>query len=207
ELQTEVQIARVFVDKCIELLMVDKLDTATASMAKYWCSDLQCKVIDECVQLHVGYGYMWECPMARAFADARVQRIYGGPDEIMKEVISRSMGLRGRCSGSAARGPGVCVKRAGPPEGGPARTHPMPASGRRVQSAFTYSDTTFQRPSWICDIRDRLLPSRFFGPNVISALPNMSVGITIVSMALMNESVFRFWPALDAARMNASTAR
>ena len=93
ELQTEVQVARVFVDKCIELLMVKKLDTATASMAKYWCSDLQCKVIDECVQLHGGYGYMWEYPIARAYADARVQRIYGGTNEIMKEVITRSMGL------------------------------------------------------------------------------------------------------------------
>ncbi|HRA79631.1 MAG TPA: acyl-CoA dehydrogenase family protein [Burkholderiaceae bacterium] len=96
ELQTEVQIARVFVDKCVELLMADKLDTATASMAKYWCSDLQCKVIDECVQLHGGYGYMWEYPIARAFADARVQRIYGGTNEIMKEVITRAMGLGGR---------------------------------------------------------------------------------------------------------------
>ncbi len=93
ELQTEVQIARVFVDKCIELLMAGSLDTATASMAKYWCSDLQCKVIDECVQLHGGYGYMWEYPIARAFADARVQRIYGGTNEIMKEVITRAMGL------------------------------------------------------------------------------------------------------------------
>ncbi len=60
ELQTEVQVARVFVDRCIDLLMQKKLDTATASMAKYWCSDLQCKVIDACVQLHGGYGYMWE---------------------------------------------------------------------------------------------------------------------------------------------------
>jgi len=93
ELQTEVQIARVFVDKCIELLLAGRLDTATASMAKYWCSDLQCKVIDECVQLHGGYGYMWEYPIARAFADARVQRIYGGTNEIMKEVITRAMGL------------------------------------------------------------------------------------------------------------------
>ena len=93
EMQTEVQIARVFVDKCIELLMENKLDTATASMAKYWCSDLQCKVIDECLQLHGGYGYMWEYPIARAYADARVQRIYGGTNEIMKEVITRSMGL------------------------------------------------------------------------------------------------------------------
>jgi alkylation response protein AidB-like acyl-CoA dehydrogenase len=96
ELQTEVQVARVFVDRCIELLMQKKLDTATASMAKYWCSDLQCKVIDECVQLHGGYGYMWEYPIARAWADARVQRIYGGTNEIMKEVIARSMGLGGR---------------------------------------------------------------------------------------------------------------
>jgi acyl-CoA dehydrogenase len=96
ELQTEVQVARVFVDKCLELVVQDKLDTATASMAKYWCSDLQCKVMDECVQLHGGYGYMWEYPVTRAYADARVQRIYGGTNEIMKEVISRAMGLPGR---------------------------------------------------------------------------------------------------------------
>jgi acyl-CoA dehydrogenase len=96
EIQTEVQVARVFVDQCVQLLLTGKLDTATASMAKYWTSDLQCKVIDECVQLHGGYGYMWEYPIARAYADARVQRIYGGTNEIMKEVISRSMGLGGR---------------------------------------------------------------------------------------------------------------
>ena len=96
EMQTEVQIARVFVDKCTEELLRDKLDTATASMAKYWCSDLQCKVMDECVQLFGGYGYMWEYPITRAYADARVQRIYGGTNEIMKEVISRSMGLGSR---------------------------------------------------------------------------------------------------------------
>jgi acyl-CoA dehydrogenase len=93
ELQTEVQIARVFVDKCIELLLEKKLDTATASMAKYWCTDRQGKVVDACVQLHGGYGYMWEYPIARAWADARVQRIYGGTNEIMKELITRSMGL------------------------------------------------------------------------------------------------------------------
>lgn len=93
ELQTEVQVARVFVDKCAELVAQDKLDTATASMAKYWCTDLQCKVMDECVQLFGGYGYMWEYPITRAYADARVQRIYGGTNEIMKEVISRAMGL------------------------------------------------------------------------------------------------------------------
>ena len=93
ELQTEVQVARVFVDKCTELVLNNTLDTATASMAKYWCSDLQCKVMDECVQLFGGYGYMWEYPITRAYADARVQRIYGGTNEIMKEVITRSMGL------------------------------------------------------------------------------------------------------------------
>jgi len=93
ELQTEVQVARVFVDKCCELMLQDQLDTQTASMAKYWTTDLQCKVMDACVQLHGGYGYMWEYPIARAYADARVQRIYGGTNEIMKEVIARSMGL------------------------------------------------------------------------------------------------------------------
>nr|NDG60792.1 acyl-CoA dehydrogenase [Betaproteobacteria bacterium] len=92
-LQTEVQVAQVFVDRCTSLLLTQQLDTATASMAKYWCSDLQCKVLDACVQLHGGYGYMWEYPVARAWADARVQRIYGGTNEIMKEVIARSMGL------------------------------------------------------------------------------------------------------------------
>ena len=96
ELQSEAQVARVFVDKCTELEVQGKLDSATASMAKYWCSDLQNKVIDECVQLHGGYGYMWAHPLARAWADARVQRIYGGTNEIMKELISRSIGLGGR---------------------------------------------------------------------------------------------------------------
>ncbi len=96
EMQTEVQVAQVFVDKCLTLLLEDKLDTATASMAKYWVSDLENKVIDQCLQMFGGYGYMWEYPIARAFADARVQRIYGGTNEIMKEVISRAMGLGSR---------------------------------------------------------------------------------------------------------------
>ena len=91
ELKTEVQIGRVFVDRCIELLLENKLDPATASMAKYWCTDLQFKVMDECVQLHGGYGYMWDYPITRAWADSRVQRIYGGTNEIMKELISRSL--------------------------------------------------------------------------------------------------------------------
>ena len=93
ELQTQVQVARVFVDRCLELVLRDQLDTATASMAKYWTTDLQCQVMDTCLQLHGGYGYMWDMPIARAYADARVQRIYGGTNEIMKEVISRGMGL------------------------------------------------------------------------------------------------------------------
>jgi len=95
ELQTQVQVARVFVDKCCELILRDQLDTATASMAKSWTTDLQFKVMDECVQLFGGYGYMWEYPITRAWADARVQRIYGGTNEIMEEVISRGMGLGG----------------------------------------------------------------------------------------------------------------
>ena len=94
DMQAQVQAARVFVDRCIELLMQGALDTATASMAKLWTTDLECKVIDECLQLFGGYGFMWEYPIARQFADSRVQRIYGGTNEIMKEVIARSMGLR-----------------------------------------------------------------------------------------------------------------
>jgi acyl-CoA dehydrogenase len=96
ELQTQVQVARVFVDRCIELLLAGQLDTATASMAKYWASDMEGKVVDECLQLHGGYGFMWEFPIAQAYVDARVARIYGGTNEIMKEVISRSLGLGGK---------------------------------------------------------------------------------------------------------------
>ncbi|MDE2033620.1 MAG: acyl-CoA dehydrogenase, partial [Pseudomonas sp.] len=68
-----------------------KLDVPTAAMAKYWATDLQCKVLDECVQLHGGYGFMWEYPIARAWADARVQRIYAGTNEIRKEIIARAL--------------------------------------------------------------------------------------------------------------------
>jgi alkylation response protein AidB-like acyl-CoA dehydrogenase len=96
EVATEVQVMRVFVDRCMALLLEKKLDTATASMAKYWASDMENKVIDECLQLHGGYGFMWEFPIAQAYVDARVQRIYGGTNEIMKEVISRSLGLGGK---------------------------------------------------------------------------------------------------------------
>ncbi len=91
ECKTEIQIGRVFVDKCLELVVRSELDAATAAMAKYWISDMECKVMDVCLQLHGGYGYMWEYPIARAYADARVQRIYAGTNEIMKELIGRSL--------------------------------------------------------------------------------------------------------------------
>jgi alkylation response protein AidB-like acyl-CoA dehydrogenase len=96
EIATEVQVMRVFVDRCMELLLEKKLDTATASMAKYWATDMEGKVLDECLQLHGGYGFMWEFPISQAYVDARVSRIYGGTNEIMKEVISRSLGLGGK---------------------------------------------------------------------------------------------------------------
>lgn len=91
EMKTEATIGRVFVDRCMEQLLAEQLDTATASMAKYWCTDLACRVLDECVQLHGGYGYMWEYWVTRAWADARVARIYAGTNEIMKEVIARGL--------------------------------------------------------------------------------------------------------------------
>ncbi|OEO27047.1 acyl-CoA dehydrogenase [Pseudomonas sp. J237] len=91
EMATEIQVGQVFVDRCLELHLNGKLDVPTAAMLKYWGTDLQCKVLDECVQLHGGYGFMWEYPVARAWADARVQRIYAGTNEIMKEIIARSL--------------------------------------------------------------------------------------------------------------------
>jgi len=90
ELRTETQVARVFVDRGIGLSLDGKLDVETAAMAKYWTTDLQCKVVDECLQLHGGYGYMRDYAIGRAFVDARAQRIYGGTNEIMKEIISRT---------------------------------------------------------------------------------------------------------------------
>lgn len=91
ECKTEATIAKVFVDTCIGQLLCGELDAATASMAKYWVTDLQCKIIDECLQLHGGNGYMNEYPIARMYRDARVERIYGGTNEIMKVLISRSL--------------------------------------------------------------------------------------------------------------------
>jgi acyl-CoA dehydrogenase len=91
ECKTEVQIGRVFVDHCIERFVAGQLDAVTAAMAKYWLTECQCRVIDECVQLHGGYGYMAEYPIARMWTDSRVQRIYGGTNEIMKEMIGYSL--------------------------------------------------------------------------------------------------------------------
>lgn len=91
ELRSETQIARVFVDRCIEQVLKHELSVEAACAAKYWVSDLLSKVVDECVQLHGGYGFMLEYPIARAYIDTRANRIYGGTNEIMKELISRSI--------------------------------------------------------------------------------------------------------------------
>jgi acyl-CoA dehydrogenase len=91
EAKTQAVVARTFVDRCIEAVIAGSMDAATASMAKYWTTDLQCKVIDDCLQLFGGYGYMLEYPIAQMYADARVQRIYGGANEVMKELIARSL--------------------------------------------------------------------------------------------------------------------
>jgi acyl-CoA dehydrogenase len=91
ELKTEATIGRVFYNDCVARHIAGGLDPVTASMAKTWLTDLQCKVVDECLQLHGGYGYMNEYPIARMYRDARVQRIYGGTNEIMKLLIARSL--------------------------------------------------------------------------------------------------------------------
>ncbi|KAJ8256014.1 hypothetical protein COCON_G00198780 [Conger conger] len=91
ELKTEICVGRAFVDNCLQLHTEKKLDSSTASMAKYWASDLQNRVATQCLQLHGGWGYMWEYPIARAFVDSRIQPIYGGTNEIMKELIARSI--------------------------------------------------------------------------------------------------------------------
>jgi alkylation response protein AidB-like acyl-CoA dehydrogenase len=93
EMQTEIEIGRTFIDRCIEELLEGTLTPEVAAMAKWWSSDLQKRVVDECVQLHGGYGYMLEYPIARAYLDARVQSIYAGTNEIMKEIIGRSLGV------------------------------------------------------------------------------------------------------------------
>jgi acyl-CoA dehydrogenase len=89
--KTEVHVGRVFLDNCIERFIAGQLDAVTAAMAKYWLTECQCRVIDECLQLHGGYGYMIEYPIARMWTDSRVQRIYAGTNEIMKELIGWSL--------------------------------------------------------------------------------------------------------------------
>ena len=91
ECKTAAHVGRVFVDHCIERFIAGRLDDTTAAMAKYWLTDCQCRIVDECVQLHGGYGYMTEYPIARMWADSRVQRIYAGANEIMKELIACSL--------------------------------------------------------------------------------------------------------------------
>jgi alkylation response protein AidB-like acyl-CoA dehydrogenase len=93
EIATEVEIAQVFVDRCVLALNAGELTAEEAAMAKWWCTELQKRVVDRALQLHGGYGYMLEYPIARAYADARITTIYGGTTEIMKEIIGRSLGL------------------------------------------------------------------------------------------------------------------
>jgi len=91
EVKTEATVAKVFVQHCIDLHLRGKLDATMASMAKLWVTEVQGRTVDECLQLHGGYGYINEYPIARMYADARVQRIYGGTNEIMKLLIARSL--------------------------------------------------------------------------------------------------------------------
>jgi long-chain-acyl-CoA dehydrogenase len=93
EMATEIEIGQSFIDRCVLALNAGELTADEAAMAKWWCTELQGRVIDRGVQLHGGYGYMTEYPIARAYADARITRIYGGTTEIMKEIIGRSLGV------------------------------------------------------------------------------------------------------------------
>jgi alkylation response protein AidB-like acyl-CoA dehydrogenase len=93
ECATEVEVGQAFVDRCVVALNAHELSAEEAAMAKWWCTELQKRVVDRCLQLHGGYGYMLEYPIARAYADARITTIYGGTTEIMKEIIGRSLGF------------------------------------------------------------------------------------------------------------------
>ena len=93
EIATEVDVAQAYIDKCVDALMAGDLSPEDAAKAKWWATELQGRAVDRCLQLHGGYGYMQEYPIARAYADARVTRIYGGATEIMKEIIGRSLKL------------------------------------------------------------------------------------------------------------------
>jgi alkylation response protein AidB-like acyl-CoA dehydrogenase len=93
ELSTQTTVARTYVDECVRQHLLGKLSVQDAAMAKWWTTDLQNKVADACLQLHGGYGYMSEYPVAKAWLDGRVQSIYGGTNEIMKEIVGRGLGL------------------------------------------------------------------------------------------------------------------
>jgi acyl-CoA dehydrogenase len=86
-----VHVARVFIDDCIQKLRDGRLDTATASMAKLWITETQTRVMDECLQFFGGYGYMREYPISQLYVDSRVQRIYGGASEVMREIVARTL--------------------------------------------------------------------------------------------------------------------
>jgi alkylation response protein AidB-like acyl-CoA dehydrogenase len=112
EMDTEVDVTRAYVDRCLRQHVETELSPADAAKAKWWASDVQKRVVDRCVQLHGGYGHMLEYPIARAFVDSRVQSIYGGTNEIMKEIIGRALvgctdGPIGRLGAPAGRAPGV----------------------------------------------------------------------------------------------------
>jgi acyl-CoA dehydrogenase len=92
ECATLAHVVRSFVNDCVQRLLDGTLDDEAAYMAKWWCTEQQCKVTDECLQLFGGYGYMAEYPIARLYADSRIQRIYGGTNEIMKDLIARKLG-------------------------------------------------------------------------------------------------------------------
>ncbi|HEX8093424.1 acyl-CoA dehydrogenase family protein [Jatrophihabitans sp.] len=93
EIATEVDVAQAYIDQCVDALLVGDLSVEDAAKAKWWATELQGRAVDKCLQLHGGYGYMQEYPIARAYADARVTRIYGGATEIMKEIIGKSLKL------------------------------------------------------------------------------------------------------------------
>jgi alkylation response protein AidB-like acyl-CoA dehydrogenase len=93
EMKTEIELATHYTDQAVLALNRGELSAEDAAMAKWWCTELQGRVVDRCVQLHGGYGYMLEYPIARAYADARVTRIYGGANEIMKEIVGRGLGV------------------------------------------------------------------------------------------------------------------
>lgn len=91
EMKAEIEIAQVFIDRCIRAYMDGQLAPEASATAKYWTTELLCRVVDQCVQMHGGYGYMLETPIARAYVDARVSRIYAGSNEIMRELVARSL--------------------------------------------------------------------------------------------------------------------